>query len=294
MDLVALAPEGLESVLEQEVSDRLLRQHERLFVLKGSQIPIWADNVWLEPKTFNFNSISEAADHLRSIQRNWWLHSVAKHRRAELIQQKLPPLKKKEIEFLSEVPASPMGSWTLLDENTLLYSAKCTSPFGDGEWNFKEDKINPPSRAYLKLWEFFTRTGVRPQEGERCLDLGSSPGGWTWVLDQMETRVLSVDKALLAENLKLSERVEYKSESAFGLDPKCIGPVDWLFSDIICYPDRLLNLVQKWMPFTKNFVCTIKFQGPTDFSSIQKFLEIPGSQVVHLFNNKHELTWWKT
>ena len=173
----------------------------------------------------------------------------------------------------------------------MLYSARCTSPFADGEVEFNENKTDPPSRAYLKLWEFFTIKGKAPQKGERVLDLGSSPGGWTWVLDQLGCEVLSVDKAPLAANLKISQRTRFINESAFALDPQTIGKVDWLFSDIICYPERLLELVEKWRPFARCFVCTIKFQGPTDFAAIEKFRTIPGATIQHLHCNKHELTW---
>jgi integrase len=47
-----------------------------------------------------------------------------------------------------------------------------------------------PSRAYLKLWELFTLIGEHPRPGELCLDLGSSPGGWTWVLQRLGARVV--------------------------------------------------------------------------------------------------------
>jgi 23S rRNA (cytidine2498-2'-O)-methyltransferase len=179
-----------------------------------------------------------------------------------------------------------MGSWTLKDESTMLYSAKCSSLFPDGEVQFEENKTDPPSRAYLKLWETFTLEQKQPWPGEHCVDLGSSPGGWTWVLDQLGTTVTSVDKAPLS--VKTSERVQYFEESAFAMEPQ---KVDWLFSDIICYPERLLQLVNKWLPLAKNFVCTIKFQGPTDFEIVEQFLKTPGSKVRHLSHNKHELTW---
>lgn len=290
MDLVAIAAKGSERPLEEEVGARILERHERLFILSGRERPVWAQNVWLAPGTFQFKSISEAVKHLRALQRNWWLHSVTAHRRASLIQSELPKLKPKPLPFPSELPSAPMGGFTLLDENTLLYSAECSNPFPDGEVEFVENKTEPPSRAYLKLWEFFTFAGVRPAGGETVLDLGSSPGGWTWVLDQLGCRVISVDKAPLASSAKFSERVKFVSESAFALPPQ---PVDWLFSDVICYPERLLELVRKWMKVgaAKNYVCTLKFQGPTDFEVIREFAAIPGAEVRHLHHNKHELTW---
>jgi 23S rRNA (cytidine2498-2'-O)-methyltransferase len=66
-----------------------------------------------------------------------------------------------------------------------------------------------------------------------------------------------------------------------------------LFSDIVCYPKRLLGLVQKWRQAgtVRRFVCTIKFQGATDVEAMRHFAAISGSQLLHLHHNKHELTW---
>jgi hypothetical protein len=79
-----------------------------------------------------------------------------------------------------------------------------------------------------------------------------------------------------------------------GLNPEEIGELDWFCSDIICYPERLLNLVNRFRAAgtVKNFVCTIKYQAETDWEQTLKFLEIPGSRIVHLHHNKHEVTWF--
>jgi 23S rRNA (cytidine2498-2'-O)-methyltransferase len=293
VDLIALAPRDFERPLQEELGPRVVEQRGRLFTVRGTERPVWAQNLWLEPHEYKFESISQAAAHLRSIQRNWVLHSIGHHRRAQLIQDKLPPLKSKLIKFTSELPTAPLGSWTLWDPGTILYSANCTSPYPDGEVAFVENKTEPPSRAYLKLWEFFQLERVWPKPGERVIDLGSSPGGWTWVLDQLGAKVLSVDKAPLAQTTRFSSRVTPVLESAFSLDPLASGGLDWLFSDVICYPERLLNLVRSWLEAdtVRNMVCTVKLQGPTDFDAIKEFRAIPGSKLQHLCHNKHELTW---
>lgn len=288
---IIVAPRDLESVVAEELASRIDWREGRLFRVADEVACHFAQNIWLDAQEFRFESISQAANHLRGIQRNWWLHAGASTGRAKLIREKLPPLNPKRLPFGASAPTAPLGSWTLLDDKTMLYAARCTSPYADGEVEFEENKVDPPSRAYLKLWELFTLEGRRPEPGARVYDLGSSPGGWTWVLDQLGCEVTSVDKAPLAPSLKLSPRVRYLSESAFGLKPE--GKIDWLFSDVICYPERLLNLVRSWEPHVANFVCTIKFQGPTNFATLDEFLKIEGSRVRHLFNNKHELTWIK-
>ena len=177
----------------------------------------------------------------------------------------------------------------------MLAAPRCASAFPNGEARFVEDRWAPPSRAYLKLWEALTLVGRRPQPGEVCLDLGSSPGGWSWALQRIGARVISVDRAPLAPEVACLPGIEYRCESAFTLDPVKIGPVDWLFSDVVCYPGRLLALVERWLAAgtCRRFVCTVKFQGATDHTIAARFAAIPGSQLRHLFHNRHELTWIK-
>jgi len=288
-----LAPEGFLAELHHELGDAAIETHGRLVLAEGPRRDVaWVANVWRDPQRLAIASIGDAAKQLRAIQRNWALYSQAHHRRAALIAEKLPKVSAKPLAFGDPAPSAPLGSWTLLDNETMLASASCSSPFPNGEANFIEDKA-PPSRAYLKLWEAFTVLGLRPQPGETCLDLGASPGGWTYVLGKLGAQVIAIDKAPLDPKVLTLPGVKQRQESAFALDPRDVGPVDWLFSDVICYPARLLTLVEKFLAAgtVKNFLCTIKFQGETDFATQARFAAIPGSRLIHLHVNKHELTW---
>jgi 23S rRNA (cytidine2498-2'-O)-methyltransferase len=290
-----LAPEGFVDELIHELGDVRAR-YDRLVLAPGPPREVaWAQNTWLETCELAVESIGDAARALRAIQRNWWLHSTRCHRRARLIHDKLPPVRPRPVKPYAPVPTAPLGAWTLIDEGTVLLSPRCSSPFPDGEVRFEEDSEGPPSRAYRKLWEALTVFGIHPEPGERCLDLGSSPGGWTWALAALGARVVSVDKAPLAPGVAALDRVEFRRQSAFALDPRELGPIDWLFSDIICYPQRLLQLVRRWLEAgtCERFVVTLKFQGKTDFEVMRAFAAIPGSRLVHLHHNRHELTWIK-
>ncbi len=269
---------------------------DRLALVPGPpRAAAWAANVWLDPRWISIDSIGHGAAQLRDIQRNWFLYSCGSHRRAALIQAKLPHVSAKPHCFGDPAPTAPLGSWTLWGDNLILASPACTSPFPHGEVHFVENKVDPPNRAYLKLWELFTLLGVTPKPGELCLDLGSSPGGWSWVLHELGASVFSVDKAELAPSVARLPRVDHCQGSGFGLDPRMAGEVDWLFSDMACYPERLYTLIQRWLELgqCKRFVCTIKCQGDTDHATIRRFAEIPGSRLLHLSCNKHELTWVK-
>lgn len=288
-----LMPEGFESELIKEVPD-IEAVFGRLVLAGGAcPEPAWSANIWLNPEVMAVSSIGDVVRKLKSIQRNWAFYAHDWHRRHVLIQEQLPKVKAAPIAFLDTVPSAPLGSWSLIERETLVFSSRCSSPFPNGDVHMVENKIDPPSRAYLKLWEIFTIHGVLPKAGERCLDLGSSPGGWTWVLAQLGCEVISVDKAPLTAAIEALPQVRYLSESAFALEPASVSRIDWLFSDVICYPERLLKLVQRWMAsgHAINFVCTIKFQGETDPAIIEQFRQIPGSRLIHLFHNKHELTW---
>ena len=264
-------------------------------------VPVfWHLNTWLNPVKIEFDSINEAAGALRKIQRNWAPVLFTQFRRGALIASKLPPLSQKRRPFPWTLPEAPMGAWTLLDANTMLASSRCSSPFPGGVIEFEEDREGPPSRAYLKLWESFVRLRSLPGKGERCLDAGASPGGWTWVLSNLGTGVIAVDRSSLDANIASMPGVNFIRHDAFTLRPEDVGPIDWLFSDVICYPPRLYEWIEKWLSsgLCKNFVCTIKMQGSVDngmdFDTPRRFAAIPGSQVLHLYHNKHELTWIKT
>jgi 23S rRNA (cytidine2498-2'-O)-methyltransferase len=290
-----LAPDGFLDELRQELGSTIVETHGRLLLAVGPPRSIaWVANVWREPIEIPITSISDAAKKLRAIQRNWVHYACAHHRRSVLIAEKLPKVSAKPLVFSAPAPNAPLGSWTLIAPDRILASPLCSSPFPNGEARFVEDRT-APSRAYLKLWELFTLLDQRPKPGDVCVDLGASPGGWTWVLQKLGARVLSVDKAPLDSCITYLPGVDLRRESAFALDPRAVGPVDWLFSDIVCYPKRLLRLVHKWLAVgsTCRFVCTVKFQGATDFETMGQFAAIPGSRLLHLYHNKHELTWVK-
>ena len=300
MTIAYLAIDGLEAQLREELQRQGVvprAEHGRLLIADGPAVPAaWSANIWHDCVELPVASIGSAAKALRDIQRNWAMYAPLHHRRAALIQEKLPHVSAKPIVFPAAAPDAPLGSWTLLAPDRLLAAAHSSASFPNGEVVFIEDREGPPNRAYLKLWEALVRVGRWPQPGERCLDLGASPGGWTYVLAKLGANVVAIDKAPLDPKVAAMPEVEWRGESAFGLDPASVGPVDWLFSDIVCYPARLLALVERWRAsgLVKNFVCTLKFQGETDHESAAAFAAIPGAQVLHLHHNKHELTFLLT
>ena len=289
-----LAAEGFEAALAEELTragGAALSWHGRLALSPDPpRAAAWALDVWTAPMEIAAPSVKAAADALRAMQRNWALYDPSHHRRCALIAARLPPVSARPIVFPQAMPTSHLGGWTLLDANRLLASPTKTSPYPNGVLAFVEDRAGPPSRAYLKLWEACTRIGAWPGEGDTCLDLGASPGGWTWVAASLGANVLAIDRAPLDPAVLAMPGVAAQISSAFAEEPR---PVDWLLSDVIAYPERLLGLVQRWAApgGAKRIVCTIKLQGATDHGSVEGFAAIPGGTLIHLCHNKHELTF---
>jgi 23S rRNA (cytidine2498-2'-O)-methyltransferase len=152
-NLVAyLAPEGFLPELREEIGDKIGNVYGRLIVAHAPVLlAAWVANVWLDPIAIPITSIGDGARKLRAIQRNWALYSFALHRRAALIEDRLPSVSAKPIVFGADPPKATLGSWTLINANTILASANCSSPFPNGEVGFVEDRRASPSRAYLKL-----------------------------------------------------------------------------------------------------------------------------------------------
>ena len=90
---------------------------------------LWSLNTWQTPIILTIDSINDGAKKLKAIQRNWCLYSYQSHRRAKLIQAKLPYVSAKPLRFPCSPPISPIGSWTLLTQHQILASSQCSSLF---------------------------------------------------------------------------------------------------------------------------------------------------------------------
>lgn len=287
------AAEGFEDHLRREIGIETPCWGS-LYHAETAKVPVfWTKNTWFDPFCLEFASISEAVRVLRGIQRNWFPVLHTQFRRGALLQSQLPPISQSPKPFPWTIPPVPIGSWTLVDAHTMIASAHCASPFPGGLMSFEEDKMGPPSRAYLKLWEALVRCGAWPQPGDRCLDAGASPGGWTWALSRLGAEITAIDRAPLEDRVMAMPGVRFIKHDAFTLKPEEIGPIQWLFCDVICYPPRLYEWIEQWRAsgLCGKFICTIKMQGTPDMEIPRRFAAIPSSRVVHLHHNKHELTW---
>lgn len=288
------APEGFQKDLQFEV--RGIEQDFKFLLLSSQKQPrpVWAENIWYDVQIEKVKDSRYAVEILRSAGQRWVFHELEQNRLSYEIQRNVPSPTSEPIEFLSQKPSHGFGAWTIVNKDTLIFASKTESRFPYGRVEFIPHK-SPPNRAYLKLWEFFTTLSEPPHIGDLCVDLGASPGGWTWVMQSLGCKVLAIDRSPLAPQVGKLKNVKFKTGDAFSFDPKSLDKrIDWLLSDVVCYPPKLFTYIKKCVEsgVVKNIICTIKFQGATDFKSIRDFLSIPGSQCVHLCHNKHELTWY--
>lgn len=290
----AIASDGFKEELKREIEFKKLLVKEEsgdLFVFTGKAVPLaWARVAWLEAHELSIASIGDAAKKLRPLAKKWRQFSLQHHRRGVLILEQMREAKLPEQAFPCKLEPSGAGGFVLLAPDRVLYTTKYDRPDPLGEVKFAEDK-SAPSRAYLKLWEAFALLGRWPQSGEITMDLGSHPGGWTWVLAKLGARVKSFDRQPLDPAVAAMPGVEFSGGDAFQATPEKIGAVDWLCSDLICYPEKLLEFVNLWIASGKarNYLCTIKMQGAPDPAVIAEFEKL--GRVLHLQHNKHELTW---
>ena len=161
----------------------------------------------------------------------------------------------------------------------------CLSPFAAGNIVIPEDRA-APSRAYRKLLEAQLQFGV---------DLGASPGGWTYVALRQGARVLAIDRSELRADLMAHRALEFLSADAFRFTPD--EPVDWLLCDVVAFPERILELTERWLSggWCRCFCVTIKFRGDEDYSQLPDFKGLLRKYAAPFFlrrlgENKNEVT----
>ena len=152
-----------------------------------------------------------------------------------------------------------------------------------------------PSSAYRKLLEAFAYVGG-PEAGSTCVDLGACPGGWTAALRRRGCSVTAVDRSPLDPTLMADPDVTFCQGDAFTFTPD--SPVAWAVSDVIAFPERCIELLERWCGsgWADRMVFTMKFTGDApDFDAIDAAAEVARGhdyqfRSKHFFANKNEVT----
>jgi 23S rRNA (cytidine2498-2'-O)-methyltransferase len=125
-----------------------------------------------------------------------------------------------------------------------------TSPWPGGIPRLKFPRA-APSRSTLKLEEALVTLldeGERERwlkPGMRAVDLGASPGGWTWQLVARSLHVTAVDNGPMDAALLASGLVDHLRADGFRYRPQ--KAVDWLVCDMVEQPRRVSALMAEWL-----------------------------------------------
>lgn len=163
------------------------------------------------------------------------------------------------------VLTSPESGWVSISAAPRPYAYRhLVSSFPRGEIPLADDK-SAPSRAFTKLVESEQRLGHFIERGQTCVDLGASPGSWSYVALNRGAQVIAVDRSELREDLMSNPRLRFESADAFKFKPDRV--VDWLVCDVIAAPQRSIDLLLEWLRERRmrNFVVTIKFKGHDEY-----------------------------
>ncbi len=164
--------------------------------------------------------------------------------------------------------------------------------FSGGQKRMADDP-QAPSRSYLKAEEAYVVLGREPAAGETVADLGAAPGGWSYSAARRGAFVTAVDNGPMKSG-GLHPGITHKTEDAFLFAPE--KPVDWLFCDMVEDPERIVNLVERWLKegWCRRLVVNLKF-GRTDPVPLLRRAEIlrryvPELKARHLFHDREEFT----
>lgn len=158
-----------------------------------------------------------------------------------------------------------------------------------------------PSRSTLKLaeamMEFAATRAFEP--GTTAVDLGASPGGWTWQLVQRGFMVTAVDHGPMDAALMDSGQVKHRRDDGFHYRPP--DPVDWMVCDMVESPSRIAKLVSKWIAegWCRETIFNLKLPMKKRFEELERCRAIidealGGSgyylRMKQLFHDREEVT----
>lgn len=164
-----------------------------------------------------------------------------------------------------------------------------------------------PSRSTLKLEEAFhvfmdkSAQDSLLKPGLRIVDLGASPGGWTWQFVHREMFVTAVDNGMMASSLLETGMVDHIKEDAFKFRPRT--PVDWMVCDVVEQPSRVAKLASQWIEsnLCKHLIVNLKLPMKQRLEEVDKCLEIIGNsnknwtlQAKQLYHDRREVTVFAT
>jgi len=158
-----------------------------------------------------------------------------------------------------------------------------------------------PSRSYLKVEESYALIGAEPAPGETVCDLGAAPGGWSYSAAKRGACVVAVDNGPLKGGALGNALIEHRRDDAFGFSPGRERVYDWLFSDMLEDPHKVLHsIVRPWLSngWCRRFVVNLKFGRVDPIALLADLraadspfaMHATGVRIVHLYHDREEFT----
>ena len=171
-------------------------------------------------------------------------------------------------------------------------------------WGQRRMRDHPraPSRSFLKAEEAFALFGQSPVRGELVIDLGASPGGWSFSAAERGATVCAVDNGPLRAGALEHPHITHIREDAFHYRPPGGRRCDWLLCDLLEDPNRVVEqILLPWLDagFCRRFVVNLKVgkMDPVELLRRLRGVESTGLnprcerlKVRQLFHDREEIT----
>ncbi|HSJ98514.1 MAG TPA: 23S rRNA (cytidine(2498)-2'-O)-methyltransferase RlmM [Myxococcota bacterium] len=163
-----------------------------------------------------------------------------------------------------------------------------------------------PSRSAPKLAEALmefvdggARHSPRITPGMTAVDLGASPGGWSWQLARRGFMVTAVDRGPMDAKLLDSGQVKHRREDGFHYRPP--EPVDWMTCDMVESPSRIAALVARWIAsgWCRESIFNLKLPMKRRWEEVERCRAIIDEalggagyflRMKHLYHDREEVT----
>jgi 23S rRNA (cytidine2498-2'-O)-methyltransferase len=254
----------------------------------GDAPPNWCLHIF-EPK-----AVETGKQYARQLRIQEGVIELLKQRRRSYLRSLLPQCTA-EATLVQVLTVSATQGFISFSDGSLrdLYGA-AISPNLAGYTEVADDK-RPPSRAFKKLREALEVFRLEVRRGERAVDLGACPGGWTYVLRELGAQVTAIDRSPLAPQFNRDRGIEFIAGNALTWRPATA--VDWMVCDVITPPTNTAAILKGWITakLCANFCVTVKFKGAPDIKTlldIAAFLKLNTAwcDARQLTHNKNELT----
>lgn len=168
-----------------------------------------------------------------------------------------------------------------------------------------------PSRSTLKLAEAISgmlteeeqRVTLRP--GLQAVDLGASPGGWTWQLVSRGLRVTAIDNGPMAPSVVATGLLEHLRVDGFTWKPR--KPVEWMVCDMVEQPSRIAPLMAEWVASgrCRRSIFNLKLPMKRRFDEVERCRALIDQRmragnikytlrIKHLYHDREEVTCYLT